>query len=124
MTRRVALTLAQKVAIIKHYEDAGPMRITTLIDWVMEKFGDNIKKPPSHASMSILLNKQKNKVLLLHNTAMNERVSKGKRSRSNKNEAQVHFYLVLFLHCMLMLMYMTMFFVLTAVFIIVACAIQ
>ena len=92
------------------------MHITPRIDWVMEKFGESIKKPPSHASMSILLNKQKNKVLLLHNTAMNERVSKGKRSRSNKNEAQVHFYLVLFSHCMLMLMYMTMFFVLTAVF--------
>jgi hypothetical protein len=118
----VALTFAQKVAIIKHYEDSGPMRITTLIDWVMEKFGDNIKKPPSHASMSILLNKQKNGVLLLHNTAMNERVMKGKRARSSNNEARVHSNFVFFSHCMLMLMRMTIFVVLAIVFIVVACA--
>ncbi len=86
-TKRVALTPAQKVAIIKHYEDSGSMRITTLIDLVIEKFGDNIKKLPSHSSMSILLNKQKNGILLLHNTAMNERVINGKRARSNNNEA-------------------------------------
>ena len=77
-TKRVALTVAHRVAIIKHYEDSGPMRITMLIDWVMEKFGESIKKPPSHATMSILLNKQKTKFCFLHNTAMNERVIKGK----------------------------------------------
>ncbi len=65
------------------------MHITTRIDWVMEKFGESIKKPPSHASMGVLLNKQKNRILLLHNTAMNERVMKGNRARINNNEARV-----------------------------------
>ena len=34
-TKRVALTLAQKIAIIKHYEESKPMTVPKIVEWVM-----------------------------------------------------------------------------------------
>jgi len=85
----VALTLAHKVAIIKHYEESKPMTIPKVVDWVMEISGDNLAKPPSNASISILLKKQKQNILEMYRTKQNDKVIRSKRSRRSINEAQV-----------------------------------
>ena len=89
-TKRVALTLAQKIAIIKHYEESKPMTIPKVMDWVMENFGGTLAKPPSTASISILLNKQRQKNLEIYSRAkQNDRVIRSKRPSRSSNEAQI-----------------------------------
>ena len=81
--------MAHKVAIIKHYEESKPMTIPKVVDWVMEISGDNLAKPPSNASISILLKKQKQNILEMYRTKQNDKVIRSKRSRRSINEAQV-----------------------------------
>ena len=88
-TKRVALTLAQKVAIIQHYEEHKPMTFPMVVEWVMENFGSSLTKAPSTASISILLNKKKQQILETYRTKQNHKVIRSKRSRRSTNEAQV-----------------------------------
>ncbi len=56
-TKRVALTLAHKVVIIKHYKEYKPMTLPKVVDLVIQNFGNSLAKAPSTSSITILSKK-------------------------------------------------------------------
>ena len=93
-TKRVALTLDQKVEIIQYYESTKnstekPISLGRLGEWAFIKFKDNLSKPPSTASLSIILHKNKDDILLRHNLVMSEKGKERKRKRRNTSEKKV-----------------------------------
>jgi hypothetical protein len=93
-SKRVALSLQQKVDIINFYEStkdstSKPISLTQLGIWAQKRFRDVLSKPPSNGMLSIILNKQKSDILLRHNLVISEKGKQRKRQRKNPAGNQV-----------------------------------
>ena len=87
-SKRVALSLQQKVDIINYYEasknsTSKPISLTQLGIWAQKQFRDVLSKPPSNGTLSTILSKQKADILLRHNLVSSDRGKQRKRQRKN-----------------------------------------
>jgi hypothetical protein len=87
-SKRVTLSLRQKVGIIIYYEasknsTSKPISLTQLGIWAQNRFRDVLSKPPSNGTLCTFLRKQKADILLRHNFVLSDRGKQRKRQRKN-----------------------------------------
>jgi hypothetical protein len=92
-SKRVALSIQQKVDIINYYEasknsTSKPISLTQLGIWAQIFFRDVLSKPPSNGTLSTILNKQKADILLRHNLVSSDRGKQRKRQRKKHRTEQ------------------------------------